>query len=361
MVFKGRLAWSTSDAYRVLDVPKNLSHQMDTCCYNAVWHELLHLREYYFDSAITVNDTFYVGGSQYSNIKYNEDRQTDASYLYDTLTNYFYATAELRVSSSTAMRGKNCADFQYMYDFSSRANHFGELSMCYFPYLQYMRCDDTGTISHPEGNYSWVCDTLLGSIMIYPIIEVDTTQPPIYLCDPVQNLEASIDTAGCLNITWDDFLLYSYCEVQYYSMREGYGSNHTETVYGNRLTVCDLDTSAQWCVRVRAFCDTSKILTDWTPWLIAGRDMPSAVDGPSSLASFTSVAPNPATKTATVTSCFGMRGVEVYNMRGILVYVGGAPYYTSTEIDLQGWAPGQYIVIIETPAGKTAKRLTVVK
>lgn len=136
------------------------------------------------------------------------------------------------------------------------------------------------------------------------------------------------------------------------------------TVYGNMLTVCDLDTAKQWRAHVRAYCDTSKQETDWSPWIEAGYTTPYnpvGVGSPSDLSRFTSVMPNPATKSATVTSCFGMRRVEVYNMRGMLVYIEGTPQYTTKRIDLTGWAPGQYIVMIETPAGKTAKRLTVVR
>lgn len=70
--------------------------------------------------------------------------------------------------------------------------------------------------------------------------------------------------------------------------------------------------------------------------------------------------PNPATKSFTVFSSFSLTRIEVYNMRGMLVFSGEAGY-SNTSVSLDGWAAGLYIVMIHTPYGITVKRMTVMR
>ena len=235
--------------------------------------------------------------------------------------------------------------------------------VCYFPIFDYLRCTDTSIASDPANpNLTWTPYQSKRMPLIYPIIEIDTTQPPYWLCDPVQNVQVTPDGDSCAIVTWDDFLHYTYCEVEYYSLLEGYASRQSVRVTDNILRICDLDSAATYMLRVRAFCDTSKIETDWTQWVsftLTGNT--EGIDNSTSvLARYTNIMPNPASKSVTVASSFGLTKIEVYNIRGMLVHSQEAGY-SNTTVKLDGWAPGQYIMMIHTPFGITAKRLTVVK
>lgn len=50
-------------------------------------------------------------------------------------------------------------------------------------------------------------------------------------------------------------------------------------------------------------------------------------------------------KSFTVYSSFGLTYIDVYNMRGMLGY-SQETGYTCTRVSLDGWAQGQYIVMI---------------
>lgn len=185
------------------------------------------------------------------------------------------------------------------------------------------------------------------------------------MCDPVHNFQATVlDTgSGCVFFTWDDFYHYTYCEVQYYSIEQGYNHAVTTTVTGNNmLHLCGLDSTYTYYARIRAYCDTSKIETAWTDWVnftFPHSDPPQGIaQEPSILDRYTHLMPNPAADQVMVTSELGLRHIEVYNARGLLVYSEPAGYSSHT-IDLRGWPAGQYMMTIETPQGKTAKRLVV--
>lgn len=206
-------------------------------------------------------------------------------------------------------------------------------------------------------------------MLVYPIIEVDTTVPPTYMCGPVENVEVSADTGGRTVVTWDAFLHYTNCEVQYGPVNRPTSSYPTLTATTNMQLLTGLDTTVDWQVRVRAWCDTSKTMTDWSPWVrftLPRRETPPTPPDPpagissTALAQFSSVLPNPASDAARVVSGYGLQRVEVYSTNGILVYSEPADGLEHA-IDLKGWAAGNYVVLIETIAGRTAKRLTVTK
>ena len=107
---------------------------------------------------------------------------------------------------------------------------------------------------------------------------------------------------------------------------------------------------------------TTKIETDWSQWVFfkLPNQSDGIDDGASLLSFYTHLMPNPAAERVTVTSSFGLTRIEAYNMQGILVYSEPAGF-TSTTVDLHGWAPGHYIMMIHTPQGVTAKRLTIAR
>ena len=297
-----------------------------------------------------VSDTFYIGCSFHSDML-----PTWVNGVLNEHTTTIYYCDRLAGSSFHPCTDEDTAVHDDHFFYSS-------MELCYFPVFDYWVCQDTSIAYNPaDPNLTWTTYRSRTFPLIYPIIEVDTTQPPTWMCDPVQNLQVTPDGDSCAIVTWDDFLHYSSCEVEYYSMLEGYGSRLNVSVTGNMLRICDLDSAATYALRVRALCDTSKQETDWTSWTtFTLQQNTEGIGEASALAKYSGVSPNPAASSFTVYSSFGITHIDVYNMRGMLVYSKDAGY-TDTSVSVDGWAQGQYIVMIHTPYGITAKRVTVVR
>ena len=68
--------------------------------------------------------------------------------------------------------------------------------------------------------------------------------------------------------------------------------------------------------------------------------------------------PNPATDEVTITSAYRLTGVEVYSMDGRLRYQAPAQGLTC-RFAVQGWPRGTYLVLVQTAAGTSTKKLVV--
>ncbi len=349
-VFLNRVQWDNRVPSRYLEMdltPKN--PMIDSCCVFSHRNFYAELRELYFDSAIIVNDTFYIGMS------FNCELLPFGIGMRPP-THVAYAAIH-----SFASQGAPCSEL----DTTFTGEYWGGdvSSSCYFPIFDYLICNDTTINSTPTAtNLQWNQVQSRAFFLMYPIVEIDTTVPPFYLCDPVQNVQAIIDGDSCAIVTWDDFYHYTYCEVQWFASDQGYGTAQSQTVNGtNMLRICDLDSTKTYFIRVRAFCDTSKIETDWTQWVTLTFQHTEGISDDASMLSFyTHLLPNPATDRVTVSSSFGLTRIEVYNMQGLLVYSEPAGF-SSTTVDLNGWASGQYIMMVHTPRGVTAKKLVVMR
>ena len=347
---RSEIHFADSTPHRCLHVTSNQAaysvSATDSCCGFGREERYFDLFECYFDSGITVTDSFHVGWS-----------------INNRLPNLRYMEVSLGIMGQTNIP---CSELD-----SFPAGPGGSGSICYFPYIDYMFCDDGNLNANPEGSYTWTrlpfySDFNRRFVLVYPLIQIDTTVPPAYMCDPVQNFSVTVLDTGscCVFFTWDDFYHYSSCEVQYYSIEQGYNHAVTTTVTGNNmLHLCGFDSTLTYYARMRAICDTSKTETEWTSWVnfTFPHTNPQGIDAvPSKLDRYTHLMPNPAADKVTVTSELGLRRIEVYNARGILVYSEPAGY-SATTIDLHGWPAGQYLMTIETLQGKTAKRLVVAK
>ena len=349
---------STPHRYLHLDINAPQYGSRDSCCFDEPNFRVIDLYECYFDSVITVDDSFYVGWSHNNMAK--------------EFGEISYAAAARVVDFFPA---EPCYDYDTLA--TTDPNTGVHQSNCFFPLFDYYVCNDTTITANPAGSYTWT-PWFRGMrysrmfVLAYPLIEIDTTVPPAFLCEPVQNLQATVlDTgSGCVFFSWDDFLHYTYCELQYYAPRNGIASTVDTIVSGsNILHLCGLDTMLSYYVRARAFCDTSKIETDWSNWVPFSfphtdpptpPEPPQGIAEPSVLDRFTHLLPNPASDRVTVMSELGLHRIEVYNARGILVYSEPVGYSQAT-IDLRGWPAGQYMMSIETRRGKTTKRLVVAR
>ena len=353
-VFKKNVQLDLRNSHRYLAFHNSYVYESpitDSCCSFLVTSNHRRLYEFYFDTAVVVTDTFYIGWSYHtqSGVEGNED-------VIQAIVSSWRVRTPCGPEDTAFTEQRDPNGVWY-------APAIGN-NTCYFPVFDYFVCEDTTIFSNPASpNLDWTHIRQRAFYMVYPIIEVDTTLPPTRLCDPVQNLQAVTDGDSCAIFTWDDFLHYTYCELEYYALMDGYVSHQTETVFGNNmLRVCGLDPEKTYRVRARAFCDTSKIETEWSPWVMFDLHNDNGIEASDTyLSRCTYLSPNPAEGSVTVASSFGLTMVEVYNMRGVLVYSEPAGFSTPAVIDLKGWPAGQYIVVVHTPQGRTAKSLTVVK
>lgn len=323
----------------------------DSCCGQPPVIKTQRLFERYFDSAIIVTDSFYVGGGVF--VKTDTVRHDNKNYFCIQGRGMLYPCA-----------GEE--DFDPSTDPYTELPPASVIKDCLFPPFTYWFTDVS---PYFQNNSAIVPDrhiTVRELTLVYPIIWVDTTLPPTTMCGPVENVEVSTDTGGRAQITWDAFLHYSSCEVQYGPVNQLVSSYPIANVQTNALLLQGLDTTVAYQARVRAYCDTSKLTTEWSDWVrftLPQREPPhdpQGVQGATVLSQFTTVVPNPASDNALVLSGYSLQKVEVYSTNGVLVYSERADGQQHS-IDLKGWARGNYIVLVETVMGRTAKRLTVVK
>ena len=337
---KGQLPWRLRDPHRYVHIYANgLSYaHPDSCCKHRPNDSILPLYEYYFDSAITVYDSFYVGGTCFS-------RYTALPLsLHQYLTAYL--TARFWDSSTT---------------FNCKGNIIG--GFCNQTPAYYYIMD---WVYNLEGEvvdtvYGWQPASYDGNLLVYPIVEMDTTVPPPDMCVALGNVQASISAGGCLTVSWDQWPNYTVVQMRHGPITVPQNQWDTAEVTGTTYTVCGLDSAmGTYGYSLRALCAGARDTMEWTTlqWLpLTGV---SSIEHPESspLAASVSLAPNPASGEVLVTSQHYMTHIEMYNSRGILVYSEPTSGHEH-RLDLEGLPAGSYIVSVQTTAGSTAKRLAV--
>ena len=352
------------------------------CILPGKYYEYFPLYKYYFDSAITVSDSFYVG-----------------------------------ISSSMCLTDTNESIETYMYDhmMGTYMGHDIPLSRCRFTHLQQYRIELNGQVRYLLEPYH---------AMVFPLID-EPLPPP---CPRVGTVRAFVEDGNRVRLSWvwgvDS--LHAGWEVAY--GRSGMPPDSCITVQCNSAStvIDDLVVGVRYVAYVRARCNhwTGDYYSEWSDsvemyipnrynvtaeanyevrgvvegggvyeegdvaTLTARAWMPYVfyswddgdVDNPRRVvvtqdtaitALFTDpvgiatadsglvgMQPNPASGKVAVMSSYGIERVEVYDARGVRVYEQAASG-TATGFDVSGWAKGAYAVMIYTPAGVATRRLVV--
>lgn len=192
------VAWRDTDDHRYLHITSNGKKRgLPRCCTNAPWDKTNQVFEYYFDTSYLLTDSFYVGCTQM----------------------YGHSVMVARASEA----GYNCA------------GEGPRPASCAFPYnrtvvrqLRFVDIIDSNGVEHtyaePYGGWrtSWpymgdepLWDNNSQMLMVFPIIEVDTTVPPQGYCQPPENVQVPLTESGTATVTWDGFVNYTNIEVQY--------------------------------------------------------------------------------------------------------------------------------------------------
>ncbi len=344
-VKKAEVQWNPFDPHRTLHLKTHqplIGGQMqDSCCRFAPKNWYIPIYEYYFDSAVYVTDSFYVGGSYFGNWIMQSNIRTGywtADMGFNILCDSEDPPQYLHVGRCTPVNGVKIRYKELLY-----TPHYGR-----FDTLQWKWYNNTQS-------GSW-----LAPVIIYPIIQVDTTVPPENSCVDIGNIQVIAESTNA-TVTWDDFPNYTSVELRYGPAFAPVEEWSTVDVSGNTLyTLTDLMPGTRYGVSLKALCDKTE--TQWSPtitFFIYETDTTTGISSPQTILSAqTFLFPNPALESVTITSSFSLSNIELYTTAGVLVYSENATGH-NIEVNLEDLRQGTYIVAIRTHNGTTHKRLVV--
>lgn len=338
-----QVPWNLADSHRYIHIVSNgfsnIGAVYDSCCSYMPWERTLRLYEYYFDEPVVVTDSFYVGGSLFSG-----NTRSSETFLEDSLlTAYYYALWT---------EHRDCkGQYGLCYDNSYRVKYYPSKGTHVATFADF----DTVGFSH-----GWSTESLTRFMLIYPIIEVDTTLPPPEMCPELTGFSVQPGSRTCVMATWDSYPNYSYVQLRYGPISQSQGEWDTVEVTGNMHPICNIDTTAShYGFSARSICVRAKDTTEWTPVIwVDTRNMQGIGQPQSVVGTLTTVEPNPTDGRFAVRTQFPLLKVDVYNAAGILVYSEPATGHEH-RVDLAGVPSGVYIVVVRTVGGSTVKRVVV--
>ncbi len=271
---------------------------------NGDW--IVPVTEIYFDSAVTVEDSFYVG---FAPIHPNKD--------------LFFVYYQLLWGNSSFCPFAGMAE----YDIETYRWRYGPLNDNFF---MFPIIDSVG--------WSMYCDTL-----VCPVVEE-------------LNVSAGYGMAVC---SWLGDTLSGHGKWQL-----SYGPVGTEPEDGQVITTTalsrvlnGLEDTVEYVVYVRGYCTVCRKWGEWSEGkvfrLLDSEGVPSA-----ETECRVSVVPNPSHGRVEVTSSCGLQRVTIYDAQGVQVQtqqVSG----NAAVVDLGGRPAGLYFVVVYTPAGTVCRKLVI--
>ena len=222
------------------------------------------------------------------------------------------------------------------------------------------------------GSNTWeYCSTIntnyggLERLLVYPIIEMDTTVPPADMCpNVIEGFAVTQMADSCLVATWDAFPNTSEVQIIYGPITVAQSDWDTVSVFsGNVFYLCDLDSTAEYYgFRARAICESAGDTLDWSAleWgPVESSAGIAAEPSQSRLGRQVAISPNPVRGMLHLSSSATLLRVEIYNSVGILTYSEPASGHMA-DIDFGNMPDGTYIAVVTTLNGSTAKRFSLV-
>lgn len=306
--------------------------------------------EVYFDSAVVVYDSFYVGVTNF-NVVRSYDSITN-SWLddYPIITSYYNISLNILDEFGCYFApGRHKVKYDPMLD-----------GPCFY--------QTTGRThsGKPIDTTQWYYSTKPWDygVIVFPIIDTSRPlpPPPPDTCADISNFRQIRSGVSYAAFSWDNSPGDNSWEVAYGT--EGTLPENC-TVVGTPHTIhyiTHLD-SGQWYVAyVRAVCD-SNLYSRWSDsirFYIAGDTtrnndiiIPNTI-----LEENTHILPNPAKSIVNIFSSFAMSKIEVFSLNGVKVKEEAASGI-ATEIDVSLLPKGTYIVKVHTSWGIAMKKLIV--
>lgn len=356
MILKKKLPWNSFVPERTVHIkihrdwyetPEEwYTERNDSCCWYKPVEYYMPLHEYYFDSAIYVFDSFYVGGSYFGNMSCHLTGIPSSDSIHTT---YWYA--------SLGSLGKDIVCVPELQNSQNGPPFCSYMGI----HTRYKFRQELFSSSHtpPFEQLPWR-DVRGGAVLlVYPIVEVDTTVPPADACPPVANIEAVV-SGNTATVTWDDFPNYSTIHLNYGPCNVPQSQWTTVDVSGDsHYTLTDLNHSTCYRMRLSAKC-SEKAETPWSSPITFYTGQDTTITGiqPTILSQLTFLAPNPAHSEFVVTSSFNLQEIDIWNVNGICVHHQSITGHQAT-VSVDFLRPGTYIVAIRTHNGTTHKTLLI--
>ncbi len=283
---------------------------------------IVSLREYYFDSAITVTDSFYVGCSFPDVSIYGDDTNALNAFIYAAF---------------------------HRWDFCAYGAPEDSIYMDCAAVLPVFTYYDSSGIDN-----SWSYITRKRFQLIFPIIEYDTScvtpdEPQVAYRD---SLKVRMEWIDSNNLSWE------------VSRTSPGGDPYTGLITPTTapyIEYTDINDDSVYHVYVRGYCKTG-IFSGWSDWstpcLIDSIPTPPIGIKPVETADFT-LSPNPANGIVTLKCYEPIQGsVEIVDMQGKCCF-SKAFAGDVMEFDVSTLPAGTYLVCITTEKGTTTKKLSI--
>ena len=336
-----------SDPYRYISLQLRYAFN-DPCCptissYSTQVHRMY---EYYFDKPVFVEDSFYVGGSVYSEKHDWTQCDTCESGFYHE--RYKLAYGVLGRSDPPLNMCPTCPTLSFLYKFYAY-----ELNR-------------------------WMYENNGFFMLVFPIIEIDTTNRPdphpqdTFACPPVGGFQVASISGETVWLMWNSNSEHDSWELSYGPAGITPEQGTVVPVSGPPIyAMTGLDSCRLYSAYIRPVCHhgDSTCYGEWVPQDTSsgqGRgldvylcdSMPPVGIPNTPLEQFTYVVPSPASDQVQVMSGFKLLQVDVYDLSGETVYSAAASS-VSTSIDVSSWPQGVYIAVIHTQGGIVTRKVVV--
>ncbi len=343
-----QIPWSIRDPFRYYALGGEDKYFATDCCPDMLTtvHVNCRIYEYYFEGKpFTVTDSFYVGGTTFSDTTDWGD-VFHASGL-DTVT--YYCNYWAIGSSYWDWHYGTCPDV-----------------CAESPYAHYRLM--------PANQSHWIHYDHPYHLCIWPIIGLDDTSfayhdtniVPQFHCPPVEDVRMIEFSQQQAVLTWNsrsEHSRYQLCWGPEGSSPEQCQCDSTDgfTLFGG---INHLDSCTHYVAYVRAICDNNghTYYSDWSDpveiFVCDTSHSNAGVPRPGILEQFTHIVPNPASNNVQVISSFPLSGIEVFDLGGKrMLQMDSEGLAASFDVSL--WPKGVYVVAIHCEAGIATKKLVV--
>ena len=366
MVFRAEARWDTMPMRHYMQVESVLHNCHYWDAEAQVMHEWVDtyrdvypVYEAYFDSAITVTDSFYVSGTQYN--KFDTIRMTIDMF---GDTNYH--------------RVHNSPQIQYTATGTNYEEYVGNAVYPKPPLIKIMSHQSyiTYILAEPNGYNPY--EIVFRDSLWHPIVEIsfihifpifDTSygyEPPVLppdSCPVPQGLRASVSqyVAGDATLMWDNNSNAVSWEVAI--CPEGCLPDEGNILASATtfVNIEGLDTAQWYTAWTRSVCDSGRISewSDSTRFYIPGSNQQGNEEITTVTDRYTSIYPNPASNTVNILSSFRLKSVEIFDLNGKLLVDRKIGNSIKTTLHIADLDAGTYMVRINTENGTTYKKLIV--
>ena len=356
-VCRQRKVWDFNDSVRLVRLHyRGDSNYWHECCRDTTeYYTVEQFRESYFDRPVLVKDSFYLGGTCYSD---------DGNILANGAQNY------INNFTTVLTYYADHAGVQWFDD----EDYFFELNLDTCPIIssliktRYPRQKTPPETYLPWTPYKWEYHTLVTWIpQVYPIFEE--------MCPVVSGLHVENRQSDEVTVAWNAHGSHNVWMVSYGPLGMPRDSFATVSCLQPSLTITGLDSTRIYDICVQALCDyrasdydfydadvfgnhDTTFVSDWSKHLylrgcniVSINDISTPDDG-------ILLRPNPADRQVTVSAPLPLKRVEVYDLAGRMVEAH-QPNGTTLQIDLKTYPTGTYLVKVTTTNGTTTKKLVV--